>query len=210
MFQPTNTKIAIVGMNACFGSYSTLDAFERSIYEGHLLEIDTDNAEPLSKKEFDRLTKIALEDAAITPNTNIAKIVAINSAEELDDSVTIDSVFDALVIAQKLLEDGVKAVLVAGVDGEAVGAVVLMDYEVAKRNRHKIYAVIDRLGISSTVKAQDVAYLELLDDKPFEDVKIEKRIHNNYINPNRSCSCAVSSVNNAGYRGIAAEFAGLN
>ena len=207
-----NTKIAIVGMNARFGSYSTLDAFERSIYEGCLLKVDTDNVKSLSAKEIDCLAKIALEDAAITPNTNIAMVVA-NSQQKLSSTVIteVNSVFDALVMAQKLLDDEIEAVLVAGIDNDrsAVGAVVLMDYEVAKRARHKIYAVIDRLSLSSTVEAQDVAYLEVLDDKPLEELKIDQRIHNNYLNNNRPCSCAVSSVINAGYRGIAAEIAGL-
>lgn len=205
-----NTKIAIVGMNACFGSYSTLDAFERSVYEGHLADTNK-YVEPLSKKDFDRLASIALKDASITPDINIATVIA-NRQQKLDSIVTeVDSVFEALLKAQKFLDKGVAAVLVGGVDFTqlAVGVVVLMNYEVAQRDRHKIYAVIDRLSISSTVEAQDVAYLELLDDKLLEEVEIEEGIHNYHLATNRPCSCAVSSVINAGYRSIAAEIAGL-
>lgn len=206
-----NTKIAIVGMNARFGAYSTLDAFERSIYEG--LSYNADRTETQTTiEQFDRLAEVALEDASITSDTNIAVVVA-NRQQKLTSIATqVDSVFDGLVMAQKLLCEGVEAVLLGGVGvdlGSAMGAVVLMPYETAKRGRHKVYAVIDRLSLSSTVEPQDVAYLELLDDKPLEEVEIEEGIHNNYFTTNRACSCAVSSVTNAGYRGIAAEIASL-
>ena len=62
--QTSDRKTAIVGMNAHFGEYSSLDAFERSIYEGHSFNLD--NVEPLSAiamaERFDRVAGIALED----------------------------------------------------------------------------------------------------------------------------------------------------
>jgi PfaB family protein len=211
--KPTkNHQIAIVGMNAHLGNYSSLDAFERSIYEGHLPEF---NHLKLSTKEilarYDRIASIALEDAAINSDLNIAIIVAQDSKQKLDSTVTmVDSVFDALLIAQELLAKGeVKAVLVGGVDfaDQAVGAVVLKRYETAKSDRNRIYAVIDALSSFTPVEAQ-VTYLELLDDRRLESVEIEQRIPD-YLAANSSCSCAISSVTNAGYQGIAAQIASL-
>ena len=209
-----NSQIAIVGMNAHFGVYSSLDAFERSIYEGQHLS-DVDNTEPLSTAEiqqrFDRIASIALKDAAIDSNINIAIIIANNSQQKLNSNVIeVDSVFDALLMAQKLLNDKVEAVLVGGVDLNlpGVGVVVLKRYETAKRDRHKIYATIDSLSSSPAVEAQDIAYLELVADKRLEEVEIEQRIPD-YLTTNSACSCAVSSVANAGYQGIGAEIAGL-
>ena len=207
-----NSQIAIVGMNAHFGVYSSLDAFERSIYEGQHLS-DVDNTEPLSTAEiqqrFDRIASIALKDAAIDSNINIAIVIANNSQQKLNSNVIeVDSVFDALLMAQKLLNDKVEAVLVGGVDLNlpGVGVVVLKRYETAKRDRHNIYAIIDSLSSSAAVEAQDIAYLELVADKRLEEVEIEQRIPD-YLTTNSICSCAVSSVANAGYKGIGAEIA---
>jgi PfaB family protein len=211
--KPTkNLPIAIVGMNAHFGNYGSLDAFERSIYEGHLPEF---NHLKLSTKEilarYDRIASIALEDAAIDSDVNIAIIVAQDSKQKLDSTVTmVDSVFDALLIAQELLgKSEVTAVLVGGVDfaSQAVGAVVLKRYETAKSDRNRIYAVINALSSSTPVEAP-VTYLELLDDRRLESVEIEQRIPN-YLAANPACSCAVSSVTNAGYQGITAQMASL-
>ena len=200
--QPMNIKTAIIGMNAHFGTYSSLDAFERSIYEGQHLS-DADNAELSSavQQRLDRITKIALEDAAIS-NINIAIIVANNSKHELDGVIEVDSVFDALSRAQELLNE-VEAVVVGGVDLQGIGVVVLKRYEAAKRNRHKIYAVIDSLGAFTV---EDIAYLELFGDKQLQETEIE-RVIPNYLADNDAGSRAVSSLANAGYKGIAGEIA---
>ena len=220
-----NSKIAIIGMNAHFGAY-TLDAFERSIYEGQHLS-DADNVNTLSSVElqrrFDRIATIALSDAAIA-NTNIAMVVANNSQHRLDSVIEVDSVFDALLMAQKLLND-VEAVVVGGVDLQGIGVVVLKRYRTAKRDatprrrkalwvahqdsdRHKIYAVIDSLNLSPAVKAKDIAYLEVTADKRLEEIEIEQRIPD-YLAADSTRSCAVSSVANAGYKGTAGEIASL-
>ena len=199
--QPMNIKTAIIGMNAHFGTY-TLDAFERSVYEGQYLS-DADNAELSTtvQQRFDRLVKIALLDAGIS-NTNIAIVVANNSKHELDSVIEVDSVFDALSMAQKLLNE-VEAVVVGGVDLQGIGVVVLKRYEAAKCDRHKIYAVIDSLGMSPAV--EDIAYLELFGDKQLQEIENEQIP--NYLANNDAGSCAVSSVANAGYKGIAGEIA---
>ena len=200
--QPMNIKTAIIGMNAHFGTYSSLDAFERSIYEGQHLS-DADNAELSSavQQRFDRITKIALKDAAIS-NINIAMIVANNSKHELDGVIEVDSVFDALSIAQEQLNE-VEAVVVGGVDLQGIGVVVLKRYEAAKRDRHKIYAVIDSLGAFAV---EDIAYLELFGDKQLQETEIE-RVIPNYLATDSTRSRAVSSLANAGYKGIAGEIA---
>ena len=215
--KPTdNKKIAIVGMNAHFGEYISLDAFERSIYEGHSLDLN--NTEPLSAiamtERFDRVASIALEDAAISLNANIAVVVAKNSQHTIDSSLVdrvteASSVIDALSIARELLSKGeVEAVLVGGVDfvSQAVGAVVLKSDRAAKQDRHKIYAAIDSLGSSTPIEA--IAYLEVVAEKRLEEVEIEQRIPS-YLATNSAFSCAVSSVTNAGYKGIAGEIASL-
>ena len=200
--QPMNIKTAIIGMNAHFGTYSSLDAFERSIYEGQHLS-DADNAELSSavQQRFDRITKIALKDAAIS-NINIPIIVANNSKHELDGVFEVDSVFDALSIAQKQLNE-VEAVVVGGVDLQGIGVVVLKRYEAAKQDRHKIYAVIDSLGAFAV---EDIAYLELFSDKQLQETEIE-RVIPNYLATDSTRSRAVSSLANAGYKGIAGEIA---
>ena len=200
--QPMNIKTAIIGMNANFGTYSSLDAFERSIYEGQHLS-DVDNAELSSavQQRFDRITKIALEDAAIS-NINIPIIVANNSKDELDGVIEVDSVFDALSRAQEQLNE-VEAVVVGGVDLQGIGVVILKRYEAAKRNRHKIYAVIDSLGAFAV---EDIAYLELFGDKQLQETEIE-RVLSNYLATDSTRSRAVSSLANAGYKGIAGEIA---
>ncbi|MGF1588724.1 MAG: PfaB family protein, partial [Pleurocapsa sp.] len=220
-----NPPIAIVGMNAHFGSYSSLAAFERSIYEGKHLSTTQDNVEhpPLSTAEilarFDRVASVALEDAAINSDINIAIVVAKDSQQKFDSNVTeVDSILEALLMAQKLLNGNVEAVLVGGVDVEsqAVGAVVLKRYQTAKsdwatprlRDRHKIYAVIDSLSLSTTVGVKNITYLEVVGEQRLEEIEFDERIAN-YLTTNLPGSCAVSSVTNAGYHGIAAEIASL-
>jgi PfaB family protein len=223
-----SSKIAIVGMNVHFG-YGSLDAFERSIYEGkHLSDTDsdTDNVEHfLSSREiqqkFEDIVSIALKDAAIDSNKNIAIAVAngskhkLNKLNKLNSSVIeVDSVFDALLLAQRRLNDveAVEAVVVAGVDLQGMGVVVLKRYETAKRDRHKIYAVIDCLSFSSSfslsVTAQNVAYLELVADRRLEEVNIEQEVAD-YLATYAAGSCAISSLANAGYHGITLEIASL-
>ncbi len=213
-----NPKIAIVGMNAHFGSCSSLDTFERSIYEGQHLSNIQDNVEhpPLSTAEilerFDRVARIAFEDAAIDSEINIAIVVANDSQQKFDSNVTeVDSILEALLMAQKLLNGNVEAVLVGGVDFEsqAVGAVVLKHYQTAKSSRHKIYAAINVLSLSTAaIQAQEITYLEVVGDRRLEEINIDERIPN-YLATNLPGSCAVSSVINAGYNNIAAGIASL-
>ena len=49
-----NQKIAIVGMDAYFSGYKSLDAFERSIYENkpHSIQEDLQNSSVLSETEI--------------------------------------------------------------------------------------------------------------------------------------------------------------
>ena len=210
--QPTNSsQIAIVGMNAHFGAYGSLDAFERSIYEGQHLS-DVDNAEYLLstaeiQRRFDRVVSMALEDITIS-NKNIPVIVANNGKHKLNRTVIkVDSVFDALLMAQKLLNN-IEAAIVVGVNPQGIGAVVLKHYRTAKSDRSKIYAVIDNIGVSKEIKAEEVAYLEVFSNKRLEEVNIESRIPS-YLANHANNSCAVSSLNNAGYQGTAGEIASL-
>ena len=205
-----NSRIAIVGMGAHFGIYSSLDAFERSIYEGQCLS-DTNNTEYLLstaeiQQRFDRVIKMALEDAAIS-NRDVPIIVANNSKHKLRRNVIrVDSVFDALLRAQKLLNDA-EVAIVAGINPQGIGAVVLKRDRVSQFDRNSIYAAIENIGVSSAVEAKDVAYLEFFGDKQLEEVNVERRIYN--LANRADNSCAVSSLNNAGYQGTAGEIASL-
>ena len=216
-----NRQIAIVGIDACFGSYD-LNAFERSIYEGKNAECSSRLSSTEILEKFDRVASIALKDAAINSDVNISTIV-VKDIEQLDSTVSeASSVFDALSMARKLLDKRqVEAVLVGGVDfkseTQAVAALVLKRYEAAQQNGDRIYAIIDALSLSSVdgqtnnaagVKPEDIAYLEILSHKPLEEVEIDSLA---IVNPNSNSAgnCAVSSVINAGYSGIAAEIASL-
>ena len=214
-------QIAIVGMDACFGSQD-LDAFERSIYEGKNAECFTRLSSTEIIEKFDRVATIALKDAAINSDVNISTII-VRDIEQLDSTVTeANSVFDALLMARELLSKRqVEAVLVGGVDfkseTQAVGTVVLKRYETAKRNGDRIYAVVDAISLSPVdsqandaggIKPEDIAYLEILSNKPLEEVEIDF-VNTVNRNSNSAGNCAVSSVINAGYSGIAAEIASL-
>ena len=209
--QPTNnSQIAIVGMSAHFGIYSSLDAFERSVYEGQCLS-DGNNTEYLLstaeiEQRFDRVIAMALKDAAIFYK-GVPVIAANNSKHELKrNAVRVDSVFDALLKAQELLND-VEVVVVAGINPQGIGAVVLKRYLTAKRSGDSIYAAIEQIGVSDTGETNNVAYLEFFGDKQLEEVNIERRTRN--FTNRVSNSCAVSSLNNAGYQGTAGEIASL-
>ena len=214
-------QIAIVGIDACFGSYD-LNAFERSIYEGKNAECSSRLSSTEILEKFDRVASIALRDAAINSNVNISTVI-VKDIEQLDSTVSeASSVFDALSMARELLDKSqVEAVLVGGVDfkseTQAVAALVLKRYEAAKQNGDRIYAIIDALSLSSVdgqtnnaagVKPEDIAYLEILSHKLLEEVEIDSLAT---VNPNSNSAgnCAVSSVINAGYSGIAAEIASL-
>ena len=216
-----NRQIAIVGIDACFGSYD-LNAFERSIYEGKNAECSSRLSSTEILEKFDRVASIALRDAAINSNVNISTVI-VKDIEQLDSTVSeASSVFDALSMARELLDKSqVEAVLVGGVDfkseTQAVAALVLKRYEAAKQNGDRIYAIIDALSLSSVdgqtndaagVKPEDIAYLEILSNKLLEEVEIDSLAT---VNPNSNSAgnCAVSSVINAGYSGIAAEIASL-
>jgi PfaB family protein len=217
-------RMAIVGMDACFSSDESLAAFERSIYEGKNAECSTSLSSTEILERFDRVARIAFEDAAINSDINIAIVVAKDSQQKFDSNVNsnvieVDSIFEALLMAQKLLNGTVEAVLVGGIDFEsqAVGALVLKRYQTAKSDwrshafgdRHKIYAVINIPSLATaTIQAQEITYLELVGDRRLEEINIDKRIPN-YLAAHLSYSCAVSSAVNTGYKGIAAEIASL-
>lgn len=213
-------QMAIVGMDACFSFDESLDAFERSIYEGKNAECSASLSSTEILERFDRVAKIAFEDAAIDSDINIAIVVAKDSQQKFDSNVTeVDSIFEALLMAQKLLNDNVEAVLVGGVDleSQAVGAVVLKRYQTAKRDwatprlrdRQKIYAAIDIPSLATAaIQDREITYLEVVGDRRLEEMKIDERIPN-YLATHLPCSCAVSSVINAGYKGIAAEIGSL-
>ena len=199
-------KIAIVGMDAYFGSYHSLDAFERSIYEG-LPSSDNVELSPTEiVKRFDRVAGNALKDAAVSSDTNIATIVVNDSQQKLDSTVAeVDSVFAALSIAGELLTQGkVEAVSIGGIDFEskALGAVVLKPYVTARDDR--IYAVIE-LGLSTAPEASNTAYLEIIGDRRLEEVVSDLTAE--FDSPRHSC--AISSVANMGYYGVAGEIASL-
>ena len=204
-----NQKIAIVGMNANFGNIS-LDAFERSIYEGtQLSNVSNDvKSSATNKLEFDRVASVALKDANIDTDTNISIVVARNIQQQLDSTVTeADSIFKALSIARDILNnDRVEAVIVGGIDSSVhltIGVLVLKRYETAKRDGNKIYAIIDE-DISVT---KDVAYLEVVSSKPLEEIDIDKhKIGNSF--DSSPFSCAVSQISDLSSN-IAMEMAGL-
>ena len=219
-----NQKIAIVGMEAYFNAYKTLDAFERAIYEGQPIFEPQNNVEPVLspteiKQKLDCIISNALEDAAINSDAKIAIVVA-NSEQKLNsnsntksNSINTDSVFNALLIAGELLNKRqVEVVVVGGIDfnpeKQAVGAIVLKPYETAKQE-NKIYAVINALesiAVNTTeVTAQEIAYLEVVSDRQLAAVAIDSLARD--FNSKPASSCAVSSIANTG--GIAAEIASL-
>jgi PfaB family protein len=212
-------KIAIVGMDVYFSFYKSLDAFERSIYKGKAripnlqknLEFSPDLDLYVTEilKKFDDVARIALEDAVIDSNINIATVVFQNSQQKLDSTVTeVNSIFQALETARELLSDrSISAVLVGGIDfkadNQAVGAIVLKRYQTAKQDRNRIYATIDAMGFGQCL-TPEITYLEVLADKLLQEVAIDRAISTDFQVP---FSCAISSVMNAGYFGIAAEIA---
>ena len=227
-----NKKIAIVGMEAYFNAYKTLDSFERAIYEGQHIFEPQNNVEPVLSpteitQKLDRIINNALEDAAINSDAKVAIVVA-NTEQKLNSNsnvtqtdtsviptkiVNTDSVFNALLIAKELLNKRqVEVVVVGGIDfnpeKQAVGAVVLKPYETAKQE-NKIYAVInaiESIAVNTTeVTAQEIAYLELLSDRQLAAVAIDSFPRE--LNSKPISSCAVSSIANTG--GIAAEIASL-
>ena len=227
-----NQKIAIVGMEAYFNAYKTLDAFERAIYEGQHIFESKNNVEPVLSpteipQKLDRIINNALEDAAINSDAKVAIVVA-NSEQKLNSNsnvtqtdttvpptkiVNTDSVFNALLIAGELLNKRqVEVVVVGGIDfnpeKQAVGAVVLKPYETAKQE-NKIYAVInaiESIAVNTTeVTAQEIAYLEVISDRQLAAVAIDSLARE--LNSKPISSCAVSSIANTG--GIAAEIASL-
>ena len=211
-----NQKIAIVGIDACFNTYKSLDAFERAIYEGQIFEPQNNSVlSPTQiKQKLDCIISNALEDAAINSEQKIAVVVA-NSKQNINgnaksDFVNTDSVFNALLIARELLSKRqAEAVVVARIERNLdcfIGAVVLKRY--VAQQEPKIYATIDALSTSASaaeIEAHKIAYLEVVSDRPLEDLEIGSIAP--YLNSKPAYSCAVSSVANEG--GIAGSIASL-
>ena len=204
-------KIAIVGMDAYFESYPSLDAFERSVYEGDACEAVNSSAE--IAKEIDRVTENALEDAAIDKGASIAVVMVTNTEYKLQNIqartvAKADSVFDGWLTAQKLLQDKeIDGVLLCCISIEptvAISAAVLKPYESTKQ---KIYAIADLLDLTTApVKSHDITYLEIIAPFPLEEITIEPKL-TPYLYSETANSCAVSTLVNAGYKGLSGEIA---
>lgn len=218
-----NQKIAIVGINAYF-SCCNLDEFERGIYQGKPHSFNSDNMEhsllsvtEISEK-FDSLAKTTLKsvDKDITNATVIVAGDTKLAKTSISNNITeADSVFQALAMAQKLLiEEQTEIVLVGGIkinpEHQVLGVVVLKLYETAKQKRNHLYAIIEALNLSpnkAAIKTEEIAYLEVISNCCLEKVAIEQLFSNSH--PQNPCSCAISTLTNFGYFGVAAEIASL-
>ncbi|MFM6310577.1 MAG: polyketide synthase, partial [Dolichospermum sp.] len=157
-----NPKLAIIGMDCFISNSSTLNKFERLIYETKQDAVTSSDYQqsPLSREVINS----ALKDAQIKPEMKIALIIisalensnlANNISAKLEFLSTEKSLFSALEISQKLLTNQqVEAVLIVAIDRNysddenakdiiktaGVAAVVLQLHETAQEQNHCIYA----------------------------------------------------------------------
>jgi PfaB family protein len=120
-----NQKLAIVGMNCFINDSSTLNKFERLIYESKQTSVISDNFQ--STRLSQDMINSALENAQIKPETKIAFIIIspTKSSAQLTNNISAElaffaeeqSVSSALEVSQKLLStQQVEAVLIVGID----------------------------------------------------------------------------------------------
>ena len=220
----TEPKLAIVGMEACFGDYETLEAWEQSIYQGksqpqsETLEADLPT-DWLLLKVVDR----SLQDANLDLGVQVAVIVVAKNhrvgqmCDRLDLRPTLQetAVFPAVTTAQKLLvSKTVEAVLILASTGKNhLGAIVLQLAKTAKQQQRRIYAEIvpNLVDISpksatftqSALKPAAIGYLDLSSEKPLsaDDPRLT-----NAIAAYHGSSCALGQTL---YPGVVAEIASI-
>ncbi len=149
----TEPKLAIVGMDAYFGHCESLEAWERSIYEGKpqqnssVVELEDLPTEQLLRK----VANNALQDANLVTGVKVAVIVANDESNPIVPKMgnflnlsPENSVFQAIATAQKLLFSGTvdTVLIVASASQDNIGAVVLQFDTTAKQQHNRIYAEI--------------------------------------------------------------------
>ena len=218
------TQLAIIGIDAYFDSYSSLAAFERSIYEGkkHQQEVSTNSNRVLSSvaiaHKFDAVIDRALQDAAVERSAKMAVVIVKKASDKLPQICSglttkeADSVVEALSTAQKLLDSDAADTVVIGCLAHD-SAVVIGAFVIQKSshlsNKKTVYAISDTLNVATAKESnRNITYIEWLNLNPTEETVIDERILP-YLHSQATASCGISTFTNSHYQGLAAEITSL-
>ncbi|MEE8415447.1 MAG: PfaB family protein [Desulfobacterales bacterium] len=172
-------RIAIVGIEAAFGSADRLDRFEQKIYDGvfpenrELYQNDIERWPDDVQETLKRVIGGALKDtnAGSAPKKPDEAFLIVAAEAEfctkengLKAFAVEDRLLPALKIAKGLLEEQkADSVAVAAMGRAGAGAVVLKRYDRAVQDQDRIYAVIDSMGFDPFIEPSDVSEISYME-----------------------------------------------
>ena len=172
-------RIAIIGIEAAFGSGDRRDRFEQKIYDGafpengKLYPNDIERSPDDVKEMLQRVIGGALQDTnpgSALEKYNEAFLIVAAEAEfctkenRLKAFAVEDRLLPALKIAKGLLEEQkADSVPVAAMGRCGAGAVVLKRYDRAVQDKDRIYAVIDSMGVGPFIEPSDVSEISYME-----------------------------------------------
>jgi len=207
-------RIAIVGIEAAFGSADRLDRFEQKIYDGvfpenrELYQNDIERSPDDVRETLGRVIGGALKDTnagSTVKKPDEAFLIVAAEAEfctkenGLKAFAVEDRLLPALKIAKGLLEEQkVDSVPVAAMGRSGAGAVVLKCYDRAVQDQDRIYAVIDSMGFGPFIEPSDVSeisYMEICGQN-LKDlfIRAESTVTGIFEKEKKLLSCALGST----------------